>query len=353
MRRHLSCLLLAALAAGSVHAAGPNAPEAECAALGKLAYPAVDRPSAAQQAALASCDAPALYYGIRQPRDFVKARHCAFTPDKDDDVFSKKAGVLMMLYANGQGVARNLQLAKKAACAAGGAPAELSGRLTHLNDMAPGKSAAGQTIDFCEDVTSGMMMGYCASLGAAQDDVKREGALAAIAATFKPNERAAFSHLLNSLSRFVEARGGNEVDLSGTARGAMVVEEEDAQKDAFLAALQAFERTHVNAVQRKAHGNALYIRRLSIGMQTTGGDPFHKPVIVIHIKNQQSVTAITEVIPDPGRGYVQVSPRPRGFTRLTRLLRYTCVYEGDLEKNQPETDPLHTKLKVYETEGSL
>ncbi|WP_313174682.1 lysozyme inhibitor LprI family protein [Massilia sp.] len=242
MRRHLSCLLLAALAAGSVHAAGPNAPEAECAALGKLAYPAADRPSAAQQVALSTCDAPALYYGIRQPRDFVKARHCAFTPDKDDDVFSKKAGVLMMLYANGQGVARNLQLAKKAACAAGGAPAELSGRLTHLNDMAPGKSAAGQTIDFCEDVTSGMMMGYCASLGAAQDDVKREGALAAIAATFKPNERAAFSHLLNSLSRFVEARGGNEVDLSGTARGAMVVEEEDAQKDAFLAALQAFER---------------------------------------------------------------------------------------------------------------
>lgn len=242
MRRHLSCLLLAALAAGSVHAAGPNAPEAECAALGKLAYPAADRPSAAQQVALSTCDAPALYYGIRQPRDFVKARHCAFTPDKDDDVFSKKAGVLMMLYANGQGVARNLQLAKKAACAAGGAPAELSGRLTHLNDMAPGKSAAGQTIDFCEDVTSGMMMGYCASLGAAQGDVKREGTQAAIAATFKPNERAAFSRLLNSLSRFVEARGGNEVDLSGTARGAMVVEEEDAQKDAFLAALQAFER---------------------------------------------------------------------------------------------------------------
>ncbi|MEW6021404.1 MAG: lysozyme inhibitor LprI family protein [Pseudomonadota bacterium] len=242
MRRHLSCLLLAALAAGSVHAAGPNAPEAECAALGKLAYPAADRPSAAQQAALSTCDAPALYYGIRQPRDFVKARYCAFTPDKDDDVFSKKAGVLMMLYANGQGVARNLQLAKKAACAAGGAPAELSGRLTHLNEMAPGKSAAGQTIDFCEDVTSGMMMGYCASLGAAQDDVKREEALAAIAAKFKPNERAAFSRLLNSLSRFVEARGGNEVDLSGTARGAMVVEEEDAQKDAFLTALQAFER---------------------------------------------------------------------------------------------------------------
>jgi len=277
VRRHLSCLLLAALAAGSVHAAGPNAPEAECAALGKLAYPAVDRPSAAQQAALASCDAPALYYGIRQPRDFVKARHCAFTPDKDDDVFSKKAGVLMMLYANGQGVARNLQLAKKAACAAGGAPAELSGRLTHLNDMAPGKSAAGQTIDFCENVTSGMMMGYCASLGAAQDDVKREGALAAIAATFKPNERAAFSHLLNSLSRFVEARGGNEVDLSGTARGAMVVEEEDAQKDAFLAALQAFERGKLprfSAAQDQAIDrelNAVYgqLRRLPAQEYTT------------------------------------------------------------------------------------
>jgi len=277
VRRHLSCLLLAALAAGSVHAAGPNAPEAECAALGKLAYPAADRPSAAQQAALASCDAPALYYGIRQPRDFVKARHCAFTPDKDDDVFSKKAGVLMMLYANGQGVGRNLQLAKKAACAAGGAPAELSGRLTHLNEMAPGKSAAGQTIDFCEDVTSGMMMGYCASLGAAQDDVKREREIAAIAAKFKPNERAAFSRLLNSLSRFVEARGGNEVDLSGTARGAMVVEEEDAQKDAFLAALQAFERGKLprfsaaqdQAIDRELNTVYVQLRRLPAQEYTT------------------------------------------------------------------------------------
>lgn len=245
MRRHLSCLLLAAaiatIAAGTVHAAGPSL-DAQCAALDKPAYPAADRPSAAQQAALASCDAPALYYGIRQPRDFLKARHCAFTPDKDDDVFSKKAGVLMMLYANGQGVARNLALAKKAACAAGGAPAELSGRLAHLDALAPGKREAGKPIDFCDDITSGMMMGYCASLDAAQGDVKREGALAAIAAKFKPNEQAAFSRLLNSLSRFVEARGGNEVDLGGTARGMLVAQEEDAQKDAFLAALQAFER---------------------------------------------------------------------------------------------------------------
>jgi len=241
VRRYVSCLLLAVIAAGKVHAAGP-APEVQCAALEKLAYPAADRPTAAQQAALARCDAPALYYGIRQPRDVVQARHCAFTPDKDEDAFSKKAGVLMMLYANGQGVARNLALAKKAACAAGGAPAELSGRLAHLAELAPGKSGAGKPIDFCDDITSGMMMGYCSSLGSAQDDVKRERALAAIAATFKTGEKAAFSRLLNSLSRFVEARGGNEVDLSGTARGMLVAQEEDAQKDAFLSTLQAFER---------------------------------------------------------------------------------------------------------------
>lgn len=280
MPRHLSCLLLAAeiatITAGSVHAAAPSL-DAQCAALDKLAYPAADRPSAAQQAGLASCDAPALYYGIRQPRDFLKARHCAFMPDKDDDVFSKKAGVLMMLYANGQGVGRNLQLAKKAACAAGGAPAELSGRLAHLDDMAPGKSEAGKPIDFCDDITSGMMMGYCASLDAAQGDVKREREIAAIAAKFKPNEQAAFSRLLNSLSRFVQARGGNEVDLSGTARGAMVVGEEDAQKDAFLAALQAFERGKLprfSAAQDRAFDrelNTVYgqLRRLPAQDYTT------------------------------------------------------------------------------------
>ena len=236
--RLLSLATLAAFAVGA-HAGEPA--EAQCAALGKLAYPAADRPSAAQQASLKTCDAQALYYGIRQPRDFTKARHCAFTPDKEDDVFGKKAGVLMMLYANGQGVQRNLQLAKKAACAAGGAPAELSGRLAHLAELAPGKSAAGQTIDFCDDVTSGLMMGYCASLGSAQGDVRREQALAAVDAGFTPPQRAAFARLQHSAARFVEARGGNEVDVSGTARGAQIAEEENAQKDAFLAALRAFE----------------------------------------------------------------------------------------------------------------
>lgn len=276
MLRLLSLATLAAFAVGA-YAAQPIGAEAQCAALDKLAYPAADRPGAAQQAALKTCDAPALYYGIRQPRDFIKARHCAFTPDQDDDVFSKKAGVLMMLYANGQGVQRNLQLAKKAACAAGGAPAELSGRLAHLAELAPGQSAVGQTIDFCDDVTSGLMMGYCASLGSAQGDVKREQALAAIATKLKPNEQAAFSRLLNSLSRFVKARGGNEVDVSGTARGAQIAEEEDAQKDAFLAALRAFESGKLprfSAAQERAFDrelNTVYqqLRRMPAPQYTT------------------------------------------------------------------------------------
>ena len=267
--RLLSCAVTAilALSGASLHAAEP---EAQCAALGKLAWPAADLPSPAQQSALKSCDAAALYYGIRQPRDFIQARHCAMTPSGKDDVFGKNAGVLMMLYANGQGVGRNLQLAKKAACEAGGAPAELSGRLVHLAAMGPGKSAAGQTIDFCEDVTSGMMMGYCASLSAAQGDLKREKELAAIAARFNPEARAAFVRLLSSLSRFAAARGGNEVDISGTARGALVVEEENAQKDAFLAALKAFESgalprfsaTQDSAIDRELNTVYQQLRRL-------------------------------------------------------------------------------------------
>jgi len=241
VHRSLSCLALAAIASGSVHAAAQTT-QARCAALDKLAYPAADRPTPGQQAALASCDAPALYYGIRQPRDLVKARHCALTPGGEDDVFGKKAGVLMMLYANGQGVQRNRQLAKKAACAAGGAGAELSGRLAHLDEMEPGKSAAGQEIDFCEDVTSGLMMGYCASLHSARHDVERETGVAAIAARFTPPQRAAFARLQVQANKFVAARGGNEVDVSGTARGMLATQAEDEQKAAFLAALQAFEK---------------------------------------------------------------------------------------------------------------
>jgi hypothetical protein len=66
-----------------------------------------------------------------------------------------------MLYANGLGVHTDLKLAQKFACYAGGAEAEVSGRLGHLQTLAKTPAAQRKRFDFCGDITSGLMEGEC------------------------------------------------------------------------------------------------------------------------------------------------------------------------------------------------
>ena len=257
MHRLLAIVLGAALAV-PVLAAEPDlpAPQAQCAMLAKLSYPAADMPNATQKAALKNCNVTKLYYGIGQRQDAVKARQCAFMPDTEDDVFVARKGVLMMVYANGEGVARDLSLAKKAACEAGGAPAELDGRLAHLRALAANPDNKTARIDYCDDVTSGLMGGYCSSVQTGLRDAERERALTALTRSWKPNERAALQRLRQAAEAFIDARGSGEVDLSGTARASMVLNEEKRQRDAFFASLKAFE-----AGKLPRSGSAAYAAR--------------------------------------------------------------------------------------------
>jgi TPR repeat protein len=79
------------------------------------------------------------YYGIGVPVDFVKARYLAFIemamhPDGAGEF--EGPSVLLMLYANGFGVKRDLDISIRLACAnVGGAGAEVEG---------PGQNAGGR-----------------------------------------------------------------------------------------------------------------------------------------------------------------------------------------------------------------
>ena len=75
----------------------------------------------------AGCDTRTLYYGDDgqgHGRNDAAARHCAYRARAagNNDAFDG-SGVLMMLYANGRGVARNIPLARRFACEYEGAPA--------------------------------------------------------------------------------------------------------------------------------------------------------------------------------------------------------------------------------------
>ncbi len=210
----------------------------ECIAAQKLAYPASDRPTLEQVANLQDCDAERLYYGLDGPANPLEARLCALSPGNEDS--AQEAGILMMLYANGVGVTRDFSLAKKAACVAGGSPMELRGRLRHLREMEEGKAGAAP-IDICDDIASGFMQGICADIQSELASKGRVVAMASLTANWSAAKRQAFERFKEQFDGFVTARSNLEIDQSGTARAALLIEEERLRQDELLEELRQFE----------------------------------------------------------------------------------------------------------------
>lgn len=241
--RFALCLCLLSLAMPAL-AADEWPYEAECRKWDDIPIPDADIGDAP-----ADCDAQALYYGIDgkgRGRDDVAARHCAYRSmdggdglAQDDDVFGG-SGVLMMLYANGRGVARNIPLAKRFACDYGGAPAEIEGRLEHLDAIASGSDT--QPMDLCDDVTSGMMMGVCSNRDAGYAKLTREQRWVALQAGWTPPQRAALAALRKAADAYFDSASTEEIDMSGTGRGMFATDAYEALDIALLGDVERFEQ---------------------------------------------------------------------------------------------------------------
>ena len=241
--RLVLCLLLASLAMPAF--AGDEWPyEAECKKWADVPIPQQDIGTAP-----ADCDAQALYYGVDgrgTDRDYVAARHCAYGSPRDGDsllhdgLIFGGSGVLMMLYANGQGVDRNIPLARRFACEYGGAPAETEGRLHHLDEITSG--ADKETLDICDDITSGMMMGFCAGRDAEFAKAIRSERWTTLQVDWTPVQRAAWNALRKTADAYFDAVSGNEVDMSGTGRGMFATEAHEALDIALLEDVERFEK---------------------------------------------------------------------------------------------------------------
>jgi hypothetical protein len=184
------------------------------------------------------CNASDLYYGIGRPVDYVKARQCAYATDDYP--------TLTMIYANAKGTPRNWELAIHFACKAGFAQAEIDGRVDHLVQLRD-KHWQGSDFDICDDITSGYMMGVCASRKEQQAEAQRQAQLNALMASWSEADKQAWRKLQTAMNQFFTARVANEVDLSGTARAAMEIEEEAALRDDLLTSLQSFSKGHLPA----------------------------------------------------------------------------------------------------------
>lgn len=206
--------------------------KAICRRVGAPRLPPGDQPSAAQAKALKGCDSEKLYYGHGAKPDYARARQCAAIEARGDgDLAFGGATILMQIYANGRGVARNPDLATAYACGIWGAPAELHGRVMHLQGL---KTKPEDDFDICDDITSGLMMGECSARASRELAVSRDARIATLVARFPPTAVALYPPLKRAFETFLAAHGEGEVDLSGTARGAMMTEEKDRVRDQFV-----------------------------------------------------------------------------------------------------------------------
>lgn len=236
------CLLLSLLVLPlNLQAAGRADVESLCAPWREVPIPATDTGDAAPD-----CDATTLYYGADGTGgDAIDARHCAYRERATgaDSVMGKFFGgsaTLMMLYANGEGVARELPLARRFACGFGGALAEVEGRLAHLQRIEDGE-APGR-FDVCDHITSGFMGGMCAAREADVQRVGRERQWQVLQSDWTPAQLDAWRVLRAAADVYFEHVGSAGIDLSGSGRVGFMVEAREILETQLLKDVQRFER---------------------------------------------------------------------------------------------------------------
>lgn len=167
--------------------------------------------------------------------DWANVVACA---NKNDD-----RETLMMLYANGFGVKKNINSAILHTCFVGGAPAEIKARLAHLNALKNPKKQTSKVkiFDICDDITSGMMMGTCAYYDEKQKDIKRTAELSKLTSNWPADQKVSFSKLAKLQREFANSHSEKEIDLSGSGRVAFQLWEQSSELDNFLINFKNFE----------------------------------------------------------------------------------------------------------------
>lgn len=212
----------------------------ECERLSRLSYPPQDQPTAAQAQNLQGCEAYEYYYGIGRARDYVKARQCAFSQPAPDSGVSGEV-ILMMLYANGQGVPRNPEIAKKAACSSGLSGDDLKESIVALRKMQTPAMRTSKTFDFCDVANSERSADLCYWVKSQVDIRKYESQLASKRRTWTRLQQSAFDELQKKWKVYIDFHADLEARRVGSDaaihRRAVVA----GEKSQFLESLLDFE----------------------------------------------------------------------------------------------------------------
>lgn len=121
--------------------------------------------------------------------------------------------VLMMLHANGYGLARDTDRALYHACRLPTAKAEMEARVGYLASGAIAHDE--QPFDLCDHITSGRMGSLCTMIEKGRDDRVRRARLDRFAATLPVAAREPFARLRRAAAQFAR-KSADEVDMSRT-----------------------------------------------------------------------------------------------------------------------------------------
>lgn len=196
------------------------------------------KPPVATPAAPASCKGAGYYDKIDQASvsdaEWGKVRACAVAANDDD--------VMVMLYANGLGVPRNLDVAIHYACRAGGAVMEMKYRIEHLQALQ--KTPGGKRYDQCDDATSGYMLGFCATYAEQRAGKIANTYVERLRRQLPATQVAAFDQLIAASQAFAKARG-DEMDYQGTIAAARAVQAVTTENEWLREHLLAFEKGNI------------------------------------------------------------------------------------------------------------
>lgn len=190
------------------------------------------------------CDSPSFYFGIGRDKDPVLARACAFIErfknvDKDGSMFTGP-GILSMVFANGEGTPRDLDLARRFTCENKEAsPAEIQARLELIEKIAV-TPVNPPKFDLCATAKTATSWSWCTSVLVRQHDAKRYNEMVAIVEKLTPAGQEAFKTLQTAEGVYEAARAEGEVDQNGLANQAWILQEQDKIRATFVADLKLF-----------------------------------------------------------------------------------------------------------------
>jgi hypothetical protein len=212
--------------------------KALCEKVKDVAVPAGDVPTADEVKSLTGCRSQDLYFGLGAQKDPVKARKCAFSEIEHGASDLNVAGraILAMIYANAQGVDRNMDLAIKFTCEVQGSPGDVAGNAHELVRYKEG-NYHGTNFSFCDHSSGRQLYEQCAALDDRFDKIQREAKLAGIINSWSPENKRAFSALRKAADAFFTDRVASEFDVATTQ-----VQERAFLENDFIAKLEQLER---------------------------------------------------------------------------------------------------------------